>query len=223
MRRAAYIPPAAREAQLQAVRRIVTAVYGIACALHPPIHSGGLVRHTRHLIALALLALSTGLQAHPGSKTFVRFEGAIGADPLTGSAGVDVLNVVRGVNPGGRAWVLRKLEAVIGKDGSINARGAGLLLASGDVIGTRAGITQVLATLACGPANNTATLFNSAAAALDSAGNFHLSGTLSQDGINPAVLPPTCDNPVLLIRAVGANGAPGAWFAAGIPDLGGDD
>jgi len=33
------------------------------------------------------------------------------------------------------------------------------------------------------------------------------------------VLPPTCDNPALLIRAAGANGAPGPWFAAGIPDL----
>jgi hypothetical protein len=32
------------------------------------------------------------------------------------------------------------------------------------------------------------------------------------------VLPPACDNPVLLIRTVGAGGAPGTWLAAGIPD-----
>jgi hypothetical protein len=169
------------------------------------------------LIALALLALSAGLQAHTGSKTLVQFEGAIGTDPLTASNGVDVLNVVRGINPSGRAWVLGKLRASIGKNGSINARGGGLLLASGDVIGTRAGVAQVLATLACGPANATATLFHSAPAALDTAGNFHISGTLTQDGVNTAVLPPTCDNPALLIRTVGANGAPGTWLAAGIP------
>jgi hypothetical protein len=167
-------------------------------------------------LALALLALSAGLQAHTGSKTLVRFDGGIGTDPLTASNGVDVLNIVRGVNPAGRAWVIDKLSVSIGKDGSISARGAGLLLASGDVIGTRAGIAQVAATLACGPANGTAALFNSAPAAFDTAGNFHISGTLTQDGVNTAVLPPACDNPALLIRAVGANGAPGAWLAAGI-------
>jgi len=170
------------------------------------------------LLAVALLALSAGLQAHTGSKVLVRFDGGIGTDPLTASNGVDVLNVVRGVNPAGRAWVIDKLRVSIGKDGSISARGAGLLLASGDVIGTRAGIAQVVATLACGPANSTTTLFHSAPAAFDTAGNFHINGTLSQDGVNTAVLPTNCDNPALLIRAVGANGAPGAWLAAGIPN-----
>jgi hypothetical protein len=181
------------------------------------------MRHFYRGIALSALALSAVAYAHPGSKTLVRFEGAIGADPLTGSSGVNALNVVRGINPGGRAWVLRRLTASISKDGHISARGAGLLLASGDVIGTRATITQVGATLACGPASAAATLFNSAPAALDAAGNFHITGTLTQDGINPAVLPPTCDNPALLIRSVGATGALGAWFAAGIPDLDDDD
>src|SRR6185369_16814572 len=107
-------------------------------------------------------ASSAAVLAHADSSTtLVRFEGAIGVDPLTAANGVDVLNVVRGVNPGGRAWVLRKLQASITTDGRISARGAGLLLASGDVIGTRAGITQVLATLACGPTNATAALFHS--------------------------------------------------------------
>ena len=181
------------------------------------------LHHSKRFIAVALLAMSAAVLAHNGSKTLVNFEGAIGTDPLTPSNGVDVVNVVRGVNPSGRAWVLRELRASIGKDGSIHARGAGLLLASGDVIGTRAGVAQVLATLACGPANATATLFNSAPTALDTAGNFHLNSTLTQDGINPAVLPPTCDSPVLLIRSVGANGAPGAWFAAGIPEVDDND
>ena len=173
-------------------------------------------------ITLAALSLSAMAFAHSDSKALIRFDGAIGADPLTGSNGTDVLNVVRGINPGGRAWVIRKFSATISKDGFVSARGAGLLLASGDVIGTRAGIAQVAATLACGPAGPTATLFNSAPAAFDTAGDFHISSALTQDGVNHAVLPPTCDNPALLIRAVGANGAPGAWLAAGIVDEHGD-
>lgn len=174
------------------------------------------------LLALALIALSAGVQAHTGSRTLVRFDSAIGTDPLTASGTVDVLNVVRGVNPAGRAWVIQRLRVSIGRNGSISARGNGLLLASGDVIGTRAGVAQVLATLACGPANATAALFHSAPAAMDTAGNFHISGTLSQDGVNTAVLPPACDNPALLIRTVGVNGAPGTWLAAGIPSDGDD-
>jgi hypothetical protein len=175
------------------------------------------MRHWIRGIVFALAASSAAVLAHADSSTtLVRFEGAIGVDPLTAANGVDVLNVVRGINPGGRAWVLRKLQASVTTDGRISARGAGLLLASGDVIGTRAGITQVLATLACGPANATAALFHSPPAALDTAGNFRISGALTQDGVNAAVLPATCDNPALLIRAVGAGGAPGAWFAAGI-------
>jgi len=181
------------------------------------------VIHSKRFIAVALLATSAAVLAHTGSKTLVRFEGAIGTDPLTASNGVDVANVVRGVTPAGRAWVLRELHASIGKNGSIHARAGGLLLASGDVIGTRAGVTQVLVTLACGPANATAALFHSAPTPLDTAGNFRLSSTLTQDGINTAVLPPACDNPALLIRGVGANGAPGAWLAAGIPSEADDD
>jgi len=181
------------------------------------------VTHSKRLIPIVLLAMSAGVLAHTSSKTLVRFDGAIGTDPLTASNGVDVLNVVRGVNPAGRAWVVRELRVSISANGAIHGRAGGLLLASGDVIGTRAGVAQVLATLACGAANATATLFHSAPTALDTEGNFRLSGTLTQDGINAAVLPPTCDNPALLIRTVGANGAPGAWLAAGIPNAPGAD
>lgn len=174
-------------------------------------------------LAVASLTLSAAAFAHSGPKALVRFDGAIGADPLTASNGVDVLNVVRGVNPGGRAWRISRFSATIGEDGSVHARAGGLLLASGDVIGTRAGITQVALTLFCGPANNSAAAFSSGPAAFDTAGNFHVTGALTQDGINQAVLPASCDNPALLVRAVGANGAPGAWLAAGIPDVDGRD
>jgi hypothetical protein len=176
------------------------------------------MRRSSVAFAIAALALSAAAFAHSGSKALVRFDGAIGADPLTASNGVDVLNVVRGINPGGRAWTIRKFSANVSKDGFVSARGAGLLLASGDVIGTRAGIAQVALTLFCGAANNTAAAFSSAPAAFDTSGDFHVSSALTQDGVNRAVLPESCDNPALLIRAVGANGGPGAWLAAGIVD-----
>jgi hypothetical protein len=169
-------------------------------------------------LATAALALSAAAFAHSESDSLVSFDGAIAVDPLTASNGVDALNVVRGVNPGGRAWTIRRVSATVSRDGLVSARSGGLLLSSGDVIGTRAGIAQVAVTLFCGPADNTDTAFSSAPAAFDTAGNFHLSGPLTQDGVNRAVLPATCDNPALLVRAVGASGTPGAWLAAGIPD-----
>lgn len=173
---------------------------------------------SKSLATLALAAVASLPALAHDDEALVRFRGAIGVDPLTAAGGVDVSNVVRGINPGGRAWTLVSLRAVVGTDGSIYATGKGLLFTSGDLIGTRGGVTAVGATLACGPANNTAALFHSRQAPLDLAGNFTITGKLTQDGVNDAVMPATCDNPVLLIRSANAtSGALGNWFAAGIP------
>lgn len=177
------------------------------------------------VLALALAAAVASFPAHSArpAPLLVKFDGAIGVDPLTAANGVDALNVVRGINPGGRAWVLREFKATIRTDGSIVARGAGLLFASGESIATRGPVAQVVATLACGPADATASLFTSPPAPLDEAGNFRISGALSQDGVNAAVMPPACANPVLLIRGFNAvTGTAGGWFAAGIPNAGND-
>ncbi|WP_298828921.1 hypothetical protein [uncultured Piscinibacter sp.] len=169
---------------------------------------------SRHLIGATLVLAATAAFAAP--VPVLKFEGAIGVDPLTAAGGVDALNVVRGIDPGGRAWVIRKFDATVYSDGSIAARGKGLLFSSGDVIATRGPVTHVAATLACGPANNTATRYTTAPAPLDAAGNFTISGPLL-DGVNQAVLPVPCDNPQLLIRAANpTTGAAGGWFAAGI-------
>jgi hypothetical protein len=115
------------------------------------------------------------------------------------------LNVVRGVSPGA-PWRIANLEAEISSDGHIKVVGRGLLLASGNGIGTNAG-QSVHATLFCGPAAS-AIAFNSnpAGVALEADGDFRIDDVLSS-------VPPTpCDSPVLLIRNVG-----GVWFAAGIP------
>jgi len=172
------------------------------------------MRASKVLLVMTLAAASASGFAAPPAPPLVKFEGAIGVDPLTGANGVDVINTVRGIAPGGRAWVIRKLKATVGTDGTVSANGAGLLLASGDVIGTRGPVTHVAATLACGAANATATLFTSAPSPLEPNGNFDIGGTLSQDGVNPAVL---------LIRAANpSTGVAGAWFAAGILNVDGD-
>ena len=168
---------------------------------------------SRHLVGATLALAAAAAFAAP--VPVLKFEGAIGVDPLTAAGGVDALNVVRGINPGGRAWVIRKFDATVYSDGSIAARGKGLLFSSGDVIATAGPVTHVAATLACGPAA-TPTLYTTAPTPLNASGNFKIAGPLL-DGANPAVLPATCDNPQLLIRAANAvTGAAGGWFAVGI-------
>ena len=166
------------------------------------------------LAALAALAVS-GIATAQTNKDdafpvpTLQFRGGIGVIPVTGVAanGTVNLNLVRGVSPGA-PWRIASLEAVIGSDGHIKVVGRGLLLASGNGIGTNAG-QSVHATLFCGPAATaTAHNSNSAGVALEADGDFRIDDFLSP-------VPPTpCTTPVLLIRNV-----VGVWFAAGIPGL----
>lgn len=159
-------------------------------------------------LLLVVVALAgTGL-ASAQDDAMLKFRGGIGVIPVTGVAatGAVNLNVVRGVNPAG-PWRIADLEANVTFDGSVRIKGRGLLLASGNGIGTNAG-ASVFATLFCGPASSP-TAHNSTRAALDADGDFRIEGFLS-----PAPLD-TCDTPVLLIRNAAGSGV---WFAAGIPE-----
>lgn len=160
----------------------------------------------KHIALAALAALAAGTAQ--ASDPLVQFNGAIGVDPVAGIAnGAPVANTVLGVPPGGRGWILRRLRAEVDPDGSISAKGSGLLFSGGDAIGTRGGVTQVFATLFC-----SGVAHHSPFADLDLAGNFVIKGKLG------TVPPSPCLAPVLLIRnAAGTQ----AWFAAGIP--GGED
>jgi hypothetical protein len=165
------------------------------------------------LVALAATGIASAQNDDMDESIFnnepalVKFKGGIGVIPVTGVAanGTVNLNVVRGINPAG-PWRIADLAANVGSDGHIMIKGRGLLLASGNGIGTNAG-ANVFATLFCGPAA-TATAHSSNRVALEANGDFRI-----DDFLSPA--PPTpCDTPVLLIR----NGAgAGVWFAAGIP------
>lgn len=172
-------------------------------------------------VALALICSTAFAKDAP---PLVSFNGGIGSFPAVATAAGNQPNAVRGIAAGGLPWVIRKLEARVGTDGSISVRGKGLLFGAQDRIATRGTVAAVVATLACGAADATARRFTSAPADLDLAGNFRIQGLLSEDGINPAVMPATCDNPALLIRSFNAaTGAAGNWFAAGIPGGSSDD
>lgn len=170
--------------------------------------SQGIIRGL--LVALTAIAIS-GLAAAQSTTDdlapLVKFKGGIGVIPVTGVAanGAATLNIVRNVSPAG-PWRIADLQAVVFPDGHIKVVGRGLLLASGNGIGTNAG-QSVHATLFCGAANTaTAHDSNPAGVALEADGDFTI-----DDFLSPAP-PSPCDSPVLLIR-----NRVGVWFAAGIP------
>jgi len=165
------------------------------------------------------ILLSVGIVGQVSARErdlLARFEGGIGVIPVTGGAGpVNAdgtfpnvkLNIVRGVSPAG-PWRIADLRAEVFTDGRIQVRGRGLLLASGNSIGTNAN-QSVFATLICEAAapfvqRNTAVT----GVPLAPNGDFRIDDTLSE-------IPTECASPVLLIRSLG-----GAWFAAGIPAVG---
>ncbi len=163
-------------------------------------------------VALALTGIAFAQSNNADNfynQPIAKFKGGIGVIPVTGVAanGTVNLNVVRGVSPGA-PWKIAALDATVNSDGHIRVVGRGLLLATGNGIGTNAN-QSVHASLFCGPAA-TATEHDTTltVVALAADGDFVINDFLSP-------LPPaSCDTPVLLIRNVG-----GVWFAAGIPDL----
>lgn len=157
--------------------------------------------------------------AAAAEDSLVKFRGGIGVIPVSSAAGAANAdgtspnvnrNVVRGVNPPGQIWVIADLRAEVKAGGRIKVRGKGLLLGGGNGIGGNAN-QSVFATLICEAAAPFTLRNTTSAVPLEPNGDFRI-----DDVLTPA--PFDCASPVLLIR----NPA-GAWFAAGIPNLGRDD
>jgi hypothetical protein len=167
-------------------------------------------------IALAALVATAAVQAR---DLLVRFDGGIGVIPAANGAGPAnadgtlpnvKLNTVRGVPPGAGPWRIADLRADVDFDGRIRVRGRGLLLASGNGIGTNAN-QRVFATLICEATQPFVEHSTSRTGVpLEADGDFRI-----DDVLDPA--PTECASPVLLIRNTG-----GVWFAAGIPRFGDD-
>jgi hypothetical protein len=150
------------------------------------------------MVAIAQSALAQNLVQ---AQNLVRFSGGIGVIP-TGSANT----TVRGVAATGQIWMIRDLAADVKQDGRIRLDGRGLLLASGNAVGSNAN-ASVFATLFCANDGNIQHSSNLAGVPLEVNGDFRIDDTLSPAPPNP------CTSPVLLIRSAGS----GSWFAAGIP------
>jgi hypothetical protein len=168
-------------------------------------------------VAVILLALGIAIPVGArGRDLLVRFEGGIGVIPVSNGAGPANadgtlpnarLNIVRGVLPGAGPWRIADLSAEVFDDGRIQVRGRGLLLASGNSIGQN-GNQRVFATLICEATAPFIERNTTGTVPLGLDGSFRIFDTISP-------VPSDCASPVLLIRNAG-----GAWFAAGIPDLG---
>jgi len=163
------------------------------------------------IFAFAVVVCVAAVHRVSADDALVKFKGGIGVIPVSAGQGAAATatvvnrNIVRGVQPPGQLWVIADLRAEVKTDGRISVRGKGLLLAGGNTIGTNAN-QSVRATLICDLAG---TLVHSTGlVALEPNGDFRI-----DDVLVPA--PSGCASPVLLIR----NPA-GAWFAAGIEDLG---
>lgn len=138
----------------------------------------------------------------------VRFDGAIGADPVSnvvvnGTTTTVTPNAVRGVLPPGQIWRIADLDAVVTNDGHIHVHGRGLLLGGGNSIGTNAN-QSVFATVFCGATVSNTDLNG---VALEADGDFVIDDVLSPLPASP------CTTPALLIRTAGGSHP---WFAAGI-------
>jgi hypothetical protein len=149
---------------------------------------------------IALVSVIGAIAQSAQAQNLVRFSGGIG-DISTGSTDT----TVRGVPAAGQIWVIRDLSADVKQDGRIRVDGRGLLLGSGDAVGSN-GNASVFATLFCSNDGNVPHSSNPAGIPLEVDGDFRIDDTLS-----PAP-PNQCASPVLLIRVT-----TGAWFAAGIP------
>lgn len=162
-------------------------------------------------IAVLLIVWSGGLPVG-ADDTLAKFGGGIGVIPVSSGVGMAATaevvnrNIVRGVQPAGQIWVIRRLDAEVTTNGEITVQGEGLVLGGGNNAGRATG-QNVFATLIC-EAAPPFTERNSSlvGVTLGDNGDFTIDDVLSLAPPNP------CASPMLLIR----NAANLSWFAVGI-------
>lgn len=155
----------------------------------------------KSLLASLLVFVMVAIAQSALAQNLVRFSGGVGVIP-TGSGNT----TVRGVAAAGQIWRIEDLKADVKQDGRIRLDGRGLLLASGNSVGSNAN-ASVFATLFCANDGNIAHSSTLTGVPLEVNGDFRIDDTLSPAPPNP------CTSPVLLIRSAGNT----SWFAAGIP------
>ena len=92
----------------------------------------------KSLLASLLVFVMVAIAQSVLAQNLVRFSGGVGVIP-TGSANT----TVRGVAAAGQIWTIRDLAADVKQDGSIRLDGRGLLLASGNAVGSNANASVI--------------------------------------------------------------------------------
>jgi hypothetical protein len=108
--------------------------------------------------------------------------------------------IIGGVTAGGAPWQVTKARVVLQNDGDLHIQLKGLVLVS---TGTSP-VAQIAASLVCG---------GSGGAVAATSHTFALPPDGNADFVDQLTLPTTCLAPVIIVRAVGANG-PSAFIAA---------
>ena len=117
-----------------------------------------------------------------------------------------VSNQVAGIASGGLPWTTTSGAATVNfTSGVVTFNVVGLVLVGGNASGTPDGVTSVMGTLVCDPGATDQVIIDTPAVALSSRGNAAFSGNFL------SALPPTCINPVFLVRVSPA----GLWIATG--------
>ena len=155
----------------------------------------------KSLLASLLVFVMVAIAQSAVAQSLVSFSGGVGVIP-TGSGNT----TVRTVAAAGQIWVIEDLRADVKQDGRIRLDGRGLLLGSGNNVGSNAN-ASVFATLFCANDGNIQHSSTLAGVPLEVNGDFRIDDTLSPLPPNP------CTSPVLLIRSAGNQ----SWFAAGLP------
>ena len=150
---------------------------------------------------LLLLSLTLCAGAFAQTDTVVRWRGMQG---VITAPGVD--NPVSQIHSGAGPWTTQNGSARVNLTTGVGSFDVeGLVLNGGTATGTPGGVTSVIGTLVCNPANAggaTETILDTQAVPLSTVGDAELSFKLN--------VPSVCNSPVFLIRTGG-----GRWLATG--------
>ena len=115
-------------------------------------------------------------------------------------------NVVGGITGGGQPWSTREGEVLVQLDsGFVLFEVRGLVLASGNTIGTPGAVNQVKGTLVCGPGSASPIVSDTPLVPLDAQGNAEFSGSFSSSAAGCSAM-----DVAFLVRT-----ASGAWIGNG--------
>ena len=167
------------------------------------------------LASLLFLATALPLSAAAGTYTLAQFSGpGIGVIPWGPGAGAPRRNVVRGIEPHSEVWRVGNITASVKSDATLSLSADGLLIASGDEIGTNRPNIPFQAVLTCVNVPGAYYQSSDATYMADASGKLVIRGKLSafDHGI-PIQFPSVCQKPVLLIYTFDFN----TWVAAANP------